>query len=283
MNGRNVYLNGRIVPADEAVVGISDAGLLHGASAFTTMLARNGTVYGIDRHIARLLETVKLLGLRNETNADGLKSAARMVLEANGLRNARMRITLTPGPVGADKPTSLVTAEPLPDYPRHWYTRGISVVVSTFRQGRGDPTFGYKTGCFLPRVLALREAAAKGADEALWFTADNHLAEACFCNVFLVLDGKVHTPPRDTPVLPGIVRQAVGEICRAGGIPYDDQSPLTVNEMLTCGEMFLTASCSGIRPVVRVERHAVGDETPGQVTKRIMSAYEELLRAECGG
>ncbi len=141
--------------------------------------------------------------------------------------------------------------------------------------------FGYKTGCYLPRVLARQEAAAKGAEEALWFTTDNRLAEACFCNVFLVLDGKVLTPPLDTPVLPGVVREAVLELTGRLDIDCDDKTPLTIHEVLSAEEMFITASCSGIRPVVRVERHAVGDEKPGPITKKIMSAYRKLLEDEC--
>ena len=145
----------------------------------------------------------------------------------------------------------------------------------------GNPVCGHKTGCYLPRVLARQEAAAKGAEEALWYTPDNRLAEACFCNVFLVLDGKVCTPPLATPVLPGIVREAVLELCGALGLECRDDRPLLVDDMLAAGEVFLTASCSGIRPVVRIERHAVGDEAPGPVTRKIMSAYRELLDREC--
>jgi branched-subunit amino acid aminotransferase/4-amino-4-deoxychorismate lyase len=233
--------------------------------------------------LRRLLGTAGLLGLRLGATENQIAAAAGEVLHANGLTEARMRITLTPGSVKAEEaaPTTLVTAEPLSEYPRQWYEKGIAVVVSSFKQARGDPTFGYKTGCYLPRVLGRQEAAAKGAEEALWFTIDNRLAEACFNNVFLVLAGKASTPPRDTPVLPGIVREAVIELCGPLGIACDDQSPLTVREMLGADEMFLTGSTSGIRPVVRVERHAVGDGVPGPITKKIMAAYRELLEKEC--
>ena len=210
------------------------------------------------------------------------------LLEANGLRDARLRLTLTRGNIketeaeGSPATTMFITAGALTNYPEEYYRRGMTVIISAYKQSPADPLAGHKSINYFGRLRALQEAQRKQAGEALWFTTDNRLAEACFCNVFLVLGGKVHTPPRDTPVLPGIVRQAVGEICRAEEIPYDDETLLTVHEMLAAEEMFLTASCSGIRPVVRVERHAVGDETPGRVTKRIMSAYEELLRAECG-
>jgi len=279
----SVYLNGRLLPLSQAGLSVLDSGFLHGASAFTTMLAHGGVVFRLERHLARLLETVAFLGMRTAETAESLVAATNDVLGANALRAGRVRITLTPGSVAGGEPTTLISADPLPEYPPEWYTRGIKVVVTSFKQTTGDPTFGHKTGCYLPRILARQEAAAKGAEEALWFTPDNRLAEACFCNVFLVLDGTVHTPPRDTPVLPGIVRQAVGELCGHLGIEHDAERRLTVKEMLAAEEMFLTASCSGIRPVVGVEGHVVGDGAVGGVTRQIMAAYREMLDRECLG
>ena len=284
MSELSVYLNGRIVPADQACISVSDAAVLHGASAFTTMLAHNGRVFRLPGHLERLLGTVGRLGLRTETAAAPLAAAVEELLRAGGLTEARLRITLSPGSVrddGEARPTTLITAEPLPPQPEDWYRKGLTVVVSSFRQTAEDPTAGLKTGCYLPRVLAMKEAAAKGAAEALWFTHDHRLAEACFCNVFLVLGGKVLTPPVDTPALPGIVRGAVIELCGALGIDCRQDQALTVREMLAAEEIFLTASCSGVRPVVRVERHPVGQERPGPVTQRLASAYRDLLDREC--
>jgi branched-subunit amino acid aminotransferase/4-amino-4-deoxychorismate lyase len=281
MAANHVHLNGRVVPADEARIDIFDAGFLHGVSAFTTMLARHGRVFRLQRHLRRLLGTVALLGLQVDATAEGLEAAVGELLEANALADARLRVTLSPGSIRDDAPTTLITADPLPDYPSRWYEKGLSVIVSSFKQSPGDPAFGNKTGCYLARVLAMQEAAAKGAEEALWFTRGNQLAESCFCNVFLVDSGHARTPPRDTPVLPGIVREAVIELCRELEVPCDAETPLTVRDMLAAEEMFLTASCSGIRPIARVERHPVGDEKPGPVTRKIMSSYRDLVDREC--
>jgi branched-subunit amino acid aminotransferase/4-amino-4-deoxychorismate lyase len=244
------------------------------------MLARNGVVFRFQRHLARLGETVRLLGIAADATTGELVRGMYDVLDANELREARCRITLTPGPPEG-RPTTLITAEPLPDYPSEWYEKGITVVVTALKQSAGDPTFGYKTGCYMPRLLARREASAKGAEDALWFTTDNHLAESCFSNVFLVREGKVSTPPRDTPVLPGVVREVVIELCRKMEIELDDQTPLSVQDMLGAEEIFLTSSTMGIRPVVRIERHAVGEEKPGPLTRRLREAYAKCVDEEC--
>ena len=279
MSDEKVYLNGHVVPAAQAGVSVFDEGFLHGATVFTTMRAHHGKVFRLGEHLNRLAGTVSLLGLHVETDPEALTEAVARVLAANALSDARVRITLSPG--AGDGATTLVTAQPLTAYPAAWYEKGIVTVVSSYRQWPGDPSYGHKTGCYLSRVLARQEAAVKGAEEALWYTADNRLAEACFCNVFLVLGGKVLTPPRDTPVLPGIVRGAVVELCRRLDIPCDQDTPLTVREMLAAEEVFLTASLTGVRPVCRIERHEVGEGSPGEVTQRIMTEYQRLLEAEC--
>jgi branched-subunit amino acid aminotransferase/4-amino-4-deoxychorismate lyase len=338
----NVYLNGEIVPAGQASVSVWDAGFLHGASAFTTMLVRGGKVFRLDRHLNRLFDTVSLLNLRTAATPDSLVEAVGRLIDANGLAGtpgddagracnsgpegrctrkddpeiadaapqdpacnaprktgaklhalhgtpyeSRMRITLTPGSVlevgEAAKGVTLITTEPEAAYIPQWRREGITVVVAAFKQLAGDPTFGYKTGCYLPRILARQEAAIKGAQEALWFTTNNHLAEACFRNVFLVSEGKVFTPPRDTPVLPGVVREAVIELCGQLNIPCEIDTPLTIRDLLGADEVFLTGSGLGVCPVVRVERHGVGNEKPGGVTKKLMAAYEDLLARECPG
>ena len=222
MEQTKVYLNGDIVDELAACISVNDAGFLHGASAFTTLAAFNGRPFRIDRHLERLLDTVGLLGLRTDQTRETLATAVTDVLAANGLHDrARIRITLSGGDLRTGVPTSVVTASPLPEYPPAYYTQGIRVVIAPFKQVAGDPTFGYKTGCYFPRILARQEAARKGAVDALWFTAANRLAEGCFTNVFLVKDGALRTPARDSPVLPGVTREAVLELAQTLNIPAD--------------------------------------------------------------
>ncbi|MFW6145943.1 MAG: aminotransferase class IV [Planctomycetota bacterium] len=276
-----VYLNGAILDEVAAGLPVNDVGFLHGASAFTTMAAFHGRPFRLDRHLGRLLDTVGLLGLTTDQTADSLAAAVTAVLAANELRDrARIRVTLSGGDLRTGEPTALVTAAPLPEYPPEFYTRGVRAVVAPFKQLLGDPTFGYKTGCYFPRILARREAACKGAFEALWFTPANRLAEGCFTNVFLVTDGRLRTPPRDTPVLPGVTREAVLELAAELDIPADDEGELIIDDLLGAGEVFVTASTMGVVPVVQVEADTVGDGTVGPTTQRLMDALNQLIDRE---
>lgn len=281
MTDSYVYLNGEIVPEAEAVLSVFDTGFLHGASVFTTLRSHNGKAFRLDRHIGRLLDMAEKIGIRHDATADGLAAAVADVIKANGISEGRIRITISPGPVGLEKPTVVVTASALEAYPKQWYEKGIGVIVSGVRQFTSDPTAGLKTGCYLPRVLARQAAAAAGAQEAIWFTETGRLAEACFCNVFIVRGGTVSTPPLTTPVLPGVVREAVIELCDKLTIPCHADKPITGEDVTAADEMFLTSSTAGVRPVVRIGRNAVGDEKPGPVTKKLIAAYEQLLEEEC--
>lgn len=281
MNDKKVYLNGKIVPAGDAKISIFDQGFLHGASTFTTMLAHNGVVVGFDYHLRRLSETINLLGLRVEATSRELIDATYDVIDANKLKDARVRITLTPGSASDEESTVIVTADQLPDYPASMYEQGIKVVISSFKQALGDPIFGYKTGCYLTRILARKEAAAKGAEDAIWFTTDNRLAEGCFSNIFLVRDGVVYTPPRDTPVLPGFVRHCVIDLCDQLGIECESTKTLTIHDLLGAEEVFFTGSCVGICPIRQIENHAVADENPGEITLKLMIEYKKFLTRTC--
>ena len=280
MGEERVYLNGRILPAGEAHISIADVGFLHGGSVFTTLAAFNGRPFRLDRHLSRLFDTVEVLDIAVATDADTLTAAVADLLAANQLDRARLRITLSPGDVSTGRPTSLVTASPLPEYPPEWFTDGITAVVSSFRQHHGDPTYGYKTGCYFPRILARRQAHQKGAEEALWFTPEGRLAEGCFTNVFLVRDGRLVTPAEDTPVLPGVTRAAVIELARRDGLPHDAHAQLTMDDVLAAEEIFITASTMGPVPVTRVEERTVGDGKVGPVTGRLTHAYRQLVAAE---
>lgn len=278
----NVYLNGQIVPADQARLSVFDGGFLHGSSVFTTMLARNGQIFRLQRHVSRLLGQLAQLRMVHDATSESLSAAVHELLASSGLEQARLRITLSPGAAGEEpQPTTLITASPLGQNPQWWYEKGIGVSISRYTQNPRDALAGLKTGCYFGRVLARQEAAMAGAEEALWFTSEGYLAEACFCNVFLVGGDTVLTPPLDTPCLAGVVREAVIEICREQGIPCVEDIPIGLGELLSAGEVFLTASTALVRPVVHIERKAVGEERPGPMTQRIMQLFNQLLEKEC--
>lgn len=274
-----IWLNGQVLPAEQARVSVLDAGFLFGASVFTTLRAHNGRAFRLDRHLRRLMGHAARISLMHRSSAEQLRSAVEQVLPANALSEARVRITLSPGAAAeSPQPTAAVSASPVEPAPA--VERGLGVIVSGVRQYEGDVLAGVKTGCCLPRLLARQAAAAVGADEAIWFTHAGFLAGACFANLFIVRKGMLFTPPLSTPAVDGVARSAVLELCGPLGLAASEE-PLTYDDVLGAQEIFLTSSVGGIRAVVRVMRQAIGDDRPGPVTRRIAEAYAELMEKEC--
>lgn len=279
-------VNGTLMPAEEARVSVFDAGFMQGIGLFETMRAYAGRLFRLERHLDRLRQSAQKLGWTVLPDADVLADNVQQVLRATASDDARVRLTVTTGSLhadAADTPTLTIvaTAAPGGKYPEDCYKKGVTVVVAGCRQDPTDPTIGHKTTSYFARLAALRQAHAMGAFEALWFTPEDTLAEGAISNVFAVRDEVLVTAPLDTPVLPGITRAAVLEVAGRLDIPTRDER-LTLEELLAADEVFLTNSMAEVVPVVRVGRHAIGDEKPGEVTRRLALAYGELVEQEVG-
>ena len=145
----------------------------------------------------------------------------------------------------------------------------------------GRPLASAKTANYLASVVALREARAAGADEALLLGARGDAVEAATANLFVVMAGVLLTPPLSAGPLPGITRQAVLECARALGLPIQERR-LSPQVLTAADEMFLTSSVVGIRPVAVVLGQWEREGVPGPHTYALREAYRELIRGECG-
>lgn len=283
-----VYLSGRLVPSEEATVSVFDAGFSHGAGLFETLRAYNGRIMSLADHIERLNHSASTLEIPVALDVEQIRDAADQLLEANDLREARLRLTVTPGNVprpGEDPaedraPTVLLVAEQVRPYPPELYQSGMRVCICPFKQNPHDPLAGHKTLGYLPRLLAMKDASAKRCHEALWFTTDNRLAEGSISNVYIVRDGAVITPPTNTPCLPGTVRKSVLALAAENGVSVSEAA-INIEELLAASEVFLTGSVLEVMPVTGIERHAVGGGTPGELTRQIAEWYRGSVREQC--
>lgn len=282
-----VYLNGDFVTERDAVVSVYDGGWLHGAGLFETMRAENGCVFRLESHIERLRRSASKLLTDIQRDALPAPGVFTELLERNGVKTARVRMTVSagsmhPGPVTQSPDlTVCVTAAGLSGYPTRLYESGALVIISDFRLSPSDPIAGHKTTGFLPRLLSLRRAQQARCLEALCFTTANRLAEGSISNVFIVHQGVLKTPPLDTPVLPGIARGIVLEIARDSGIEAQ-QCPLTVDDLLDADEVLLTNAIMQVMPVVRVEKHDIRDGRVGEIAKKLLTEYRKRVKKECG-
>ena len=280
-----VFLNDKLIDTEKARISATDSGFLYGAGLFETMRSYDGVVFAIKDHLERLFTSAGALFINNPFDEEYLTDAIYKVLKANKLTDARLRLTLSNGPMaGAEeqlKPTLLITATKLQPYPVEYYKNGVMVILSASRQNTFEPTCGHKTTSYFSRMITLNMAHQQRAAEALWFTTDNRLAEGCVSNVFLVKDSVIYTPGIGTPVLAGIARKTVCEIASTNSIKLVEKD-LNIDDVLGADEIFLTNVIMQIMPVSRVEKHIVGDGKVGVMTQRLQISFDELVESQCG-
>ena len=279
-----VFLNDKLVDIDKACISVSDSGFLYGAGLFETMRSHNGVVFALADHLDRLFVSAEILSINNPYEREYIAEAISKVLSANKLTDARLRLTLTNGPMAESeeqrKSTLLITATNFQPYPPEYYKKGVLVVLCPFKQNPIDPVSGRKTTSYFSRMIALNLAHQKRAAESIWFTLDNRLAEGCISNVFLVKDSVLYTPPINTPVLPGVARKTVCMLALQNSIKLTEKD-LTIDDLLGADEIFLTNVIMQVMPIMKVENHTVGDGRVGDVTKKLQTCFEQLVKSEC--
>ncbi|MDO8473926.1 MAG: aminotransferase class IV [Dehalococcoidia bacterium] len=279
-----VYVNGRLVSPEHAEVSMFDFGFLYGYGLFETMRAYSGVIFRLEEHIDRLLSGAKRLGFAKCLSAERLADACRQTVNANSLKDARVRLTVTPGsgdgmpdPGACAAATVLVVARSYVPLSKDVYERGFAAATSNWRRCAGSAITGTKSLSYSENLLGRFDAIRRGFDEALFETAEGMLAEGAMSNVFMVKSGTLVTPPVAV-VLPGIVRGDVLKLAISSGIRVEERVVLA-GELPAASEAFLTGSMIELMPLTSVDSKPVGNRRPGPVTGRLAMAYRELVEA----
>lgn len=279
-----LWVNDRLVPAGEAHLDPRDRGFSLGDGLFETMRARGGIVLFVERHLARLSEGARTIGLPLPWDEEWLKKAIRETVEVNGLSEAAVRLTVSRGvpkrrglrPEPDSEPTLVVHAEHFPGYPDSLY-EGMHAVTSRFvRRNERSPLSSVKSLSYLENVLARREADACGADEALLLNTSGYLACASAANLFLVLGEELFMPDLASGALPGTVRDVVAnDLAPLAGLEVTERA-VNPEELAWADEAFLTSALLGVVPLVETDDLAIGGGAPGPVSARLAAELERL-------
>ncbi|MEV6512069.1 aminodeoxychorismate lyase [Streptomyces sp. NPDC051642] len=263
-----IWLDGGLQDIESARVSVFDHGLTVGDGIFETVKATDGKTFALTRHLDRLTRSARGLGLP-DPDLDEVRRGCAAVLDANPMPLGRLRITYTGGhgPLGSDRgehgPTLVVALGETKRRP----DSTAAVTVPWTRNERGALT-GLKTTSYAENVVALARAHQHGASEALFANTVGQLCEGTGANVFVVLDGEIHTPPVTSGCLAGITRALTVEWTGA----KETDLPLDVLER--ADEVFLTSSLRDVQAVHLVdERQLPG--VAGPVTAKAMRVFDE--------
>jgi branched-chain amino acid aminotransferase len=283
---RTVWINGKLVPSEQATVSVFDHGLLYGDGVFEGMRIYSGKVFRLAEHLERLYESAKAICLTIPMPVEALADATRQTVKENGLADGYIRLVVTrgAGTLGLDpnrcgNPQVIIIADKIALYPAELYENGLEIITSSvIRNHPAALSPRIKSLNYLNNILAKLEGLQAGCVEALMLNHKGEVAECTGDNIFIVKKGEVYTPPLDAGILGGITRDVVLELAIASGIPTW-QLAMTKHDVYIADEVFLTGSAAEVIPVVKVDSRKIGDGRPGPVTKKLNELFKAAVRA----
>jgi len=287
----HLWVDGRIEPAEAAVLTAFDRGFQLGDGVFETLRARGGRPTELSEHAARMRRSATGLSIALPDDLETLLARAiGELLAAEGLAgpdgDASVRITVSRGPffgrglLPPDErptPTIVVQAWPVPPTPVSHLERGLHLIASAVRRDPENPLNALKTISRADYVYARIEARAAGADDALFLTIDGYLSEATSANVFIVRGDELATPALACAILPGTTRDWILRWGGSVGLEVTE-GLLTTRDLYDADEAFLSSSVAGILPVSRFAGEPIGTGLPGPWTLRARADREAFIR-----
>ena len=262
-----VWINGTLVPDDEARISVFDHGLVTGDGVFETIKVVNGVPFALTRHLVRLGRSAAGLGLA-APDLDEIRAGAMAAIDASDkLELARMRITVTGGiaPLGSERGGSPVTAivalgaakAPTPT---------VDVVTVPWPRNEHGALSGLKTTSYGENVRALAYAVEHGGSEAIFPNTAGELCEGTGSNVFIVSEGRLITPPLSGGCLAGVTRALVIEWAGAS------EQDVPLSALADADEAFLTGTTRDVQPIRAVDGRVLAD-APGPVTRKAAEVF----------
>lgn len=264
-----VWMNGELYPDGDARVSVFDHGLVVGDGVFETIKVEGGVPFAMTRHLVRLRKSALGLGLP-EPDLDQIRDGAMAVIAASAKAPlARLRVTVTGGlsPLGSERGNSPVTAivamadQPLP-------ADSVDVVMVPWPRNERGALSGLKTTSYGENVRALAYAAEHRGSEAIFANTVGQLCEGTGTNVFVVIGGRLLTPPLSSGCLAGVTRALVIEWAGA------EEEDLPAAALALADEAFLSGTTRNVQPIRAVDGIAL-PAAPGPVTQKAAAVFAQ--------
>ncbi len=284
----HVWLNGSLVPIEDASVNVLDHGLLCGDGCFAGIRAHDGRIFKLRSNLVRMNESAALLHIDPPYDIDTIERAVRDTVTANEIENGYVRLVYTRGcgtlglnPFTCSTPQVIIIAATISLYPDEMYIEGMPIVVAD-RPRIPIPCLDprIKSLNYLNNILAKVEAINAGVLEALMLNQDGQVAECTGDNVFIIKDGVVSTPHTKAGILHGITRQfVITEVAPSLGYTVHERR-IELDEVLAADEVFLTGTAAEIIGVSRIGEQRVGEGRVGPITTAMNEAFRQRVRTD---
>ena len=280
------WMNGRMVPAEQASVSVFDHGFLYGDGIFEGVRFYNRTPFRLHLHLKRLRRSAAALQLQIPLSDEGLAAAVAETIAATDLQDGYLRLLVTRGvgvlginPATCKQPSVIIIADELRMVSDAERAQGVRAIIASTRRStpdRLDPRI--KSLNYLNSIFARMEANFAGVEEAILLNERGCVAEGTADNIFIVQDGELLTPPVTEGALAGITRATVLELARELGIPACE-SVLTAYDLYAAEECFLTGTGAKLIPVREIDGRPIR-QCPGAIYQQLSSAFTALVQRE---
>jgi branched-chain amino acid aminotransferase len=279
-----IYLNGKLVPENQAKVSVFDHGLLYGDGVFEGIRAYSGRVFMLKEHIDRLYRSAKAIALEIPMTKAAMIRAVVRTCRANKTMNGYIRLVVTRGvgslglnPFNCKKAQIIIIAGSIQLYPAKLYREGLSIItVGTVRNHPEAINPSIKSLNYLNNILAKIEAINGNVEEAIMLNHNGFVSEATGDNIFLVKGRSLITPPVYAGVLEGITRDVVMTLARDAGYQVRE-SMMNRYDLYNADEVFLTGTAAEVIPVVDIDKRSIGEGKPGKVTKDLALRFKKFV------
>ena len=283
-----VWMNGRLRPANEAVVSVGVHALHYGSSVFEGVRSFDrhgvGFLFRLLDHIDRLYKSAKVYRMEIPFEPSDIASACREVVAANRIAASYIRPIVFRGvggmAIGAQCPIEVaVMAIPAkPYFGRDVGADGISACISSWRRPPAStvPAGAKAGGNYLGSWLMADEARANGCDEAIALSYDGFVSEGAGANVLLVEDKQIVSPCSRDGMLDGITRKSLITLAKDSGVPIIERT-VAVEELYGADEVLLCGTAVGVTPVISVNKRRIGNGSPGTITRMLQVLFMNIV------
>lgn len=287
-----IWLDGKIVPWDEAQVHVLTHTLHYGWGAFEGIRCYKGkngrsAIFRLAEHIDRLFDSAAILALKIPHSKEEIAAACARIVKVNKLAEGYIRpiVFVGDGEMGIliKKPRVRVAIACWPWGPylgEDGLKSGIRAKVSSFTRPSIQSTLtrAKATGYYVNSVMAKIEVTEAGYDEAILLDGSGCVAECSGENIFLVKKGLLKTPPL-TNALGGITRDTILEFASDMSLKTSEKA-ISRDELYTADEVFISGTAAEITPVREIDNRTIGSGKPGRITQQLQERYFEVIRGE---
>jgi branched-chain amino acid aminotransferase len=288
---KHIWMDGELVPAAEARIHVLNHTLHYGVGVFEGIRCYptddGPAIFRLKEHVHRLILSARVYRLAIPFSEDEIARAIVETQLANDIVPSYIRPIVYRGEPALGvknlkgSVSLAIAAVPARKYLGESSEMGVRAKISPFRKPRSDalPTYAKADGNYLNSYIAGTDATLDGYDEAILLDPNGFVAEGTGENIFLVREGTVYTPGMESNILLGITRDSVIRIARHLGYPVVERA-ISINELLTADEAFFSGTYAEVAPIREVSHYAMGDGTPGPVTREIMETFKRIIRGQ---